>query len=365
MENYSTSTVRALETTALELAPENDLQLSELDQIVQTMIRPSTSVLLATSGLSVQQKPSSLAAYLSAEKQCQVSELLCDTSISDLPSPYKDFQFDSVVFLNSLEYSTDPSALLAASKRILRADSSIILAVPNISHAARRMALLSGNSVPEEILGPGVRTTFTRSTLSKLLGDLQLIDVRWESVQGNTLDSRLAKRFRKQLSPAVIEEIESDKDAKATSFVIEVLPSPSKRFTELLLARQANLDEVIATALSVNRNLEMRERRAREELAFWKGSEVELAALKGEMLVLRQCLARVRDEVATLYRDCGLTAEASNSPISQFLTRMKSVEQTLGDLKQSNDKLAGRVERYTNLGPLKWIRGFRRKLLSR
>jgi 2-polyprenyl-3-methyl-5-hydroxy-6-metoxy-1,4-benzoquinol methylase len=78
-----------------------------------------------------------------AERACE-RVIVADVETLDLTEALEGATFDVVLLLDVLEHLRDPVATLKAAAGHLRPDGRMIVSVPNVTHAAVRLELLSG-----------------------------------------------------------------------------------------------------------------------------------------------------------------------------------------------------------------------------
>jgi 2-polyprenyl-3-methyl-5-hydroxy-6-metoxy-1,4-benzoquinol methylase len=79
----------------------------------------------------------------SARNHC-VEVLEADVEAISLSEEFAGRSFDLVLFLDVLEHLRDPRAALASAEAVLAPGGSVLLSVPNVTHGALRLELLSG-----------------------------------------------------------------------------------------------------------------------------------------------------------------------------------------------------------------------------
>jgi 2-polyprenyl-3-methyl-5-hydroxy-6-metoxy-1,4-benzoquinol methylase len=78
-----------------------------------------------------------------AERACE-QVIVADVETLDLTAALEGATFDVVLLLDVLEHLRDPVATLKAAAGCLKPDGRMIVSVPNVTHAAVRLELLSG-----------------------------------------------------------------------------------------------------------------------------------------------------------------------------------------------------------------------------
>jgi 2-polyprenyl-3-methyl-5-hydroxy-6-metoxy-1,4-benzoquinol methylase len=89
-------------------------------------------------GLEIDPKKADLARH-----HC-VDVVVGDVETASLSSAFGGLAFDAVLCLDVLEHLRDPSAALVKSAAVLAPGGSILVSVPNVTHGALRLELLSG-----------------------------------------------------------------------------------------------------------------------------------------------------------------------------------------------------------------------------
>ena len=67
-----------------------------------------------------------------------------DVEAVNLSAAFPGIAFDAVLFLDVLEHLRDPEAALAQAAAVLAPGGSVLLSIPNVTHGALRLELLSG-----------------------------------------------------------------------------------------------------------------------------------------------------------------------------------------------------------------------------
>ena len=79
----------------------------------------------------------------SARNHC-VEVVEADVEAVNLSEEFAGRSFDTVLFLDVLEHLRDPRAALAGAEAVLAPGGSVLMSVPNVTHGALRLELLSG-----------------------------------------------------------------------------------------------------------------------------------------------------------------------------------------------------------------------------
>lgn len=79
----------------------------------------------------------------SARNSC-IEVLEADVETVTLSAAFDGMAFDAVLFLDVLEHLRDPQAVLANAAAVLAPAGSVLLSIPNVTHGALRLEILSG-----------------------------------------------------------------------------------------------------------------------------------------------------------------------------------------------------------------------------
>jgi 2-polyprenyl-3-methyl-5-hydroxy-6-metoxy-1,4-benzoquinol methylase len=188
-----------------------------------------------------------------ARKYC-TSVLVSDLDETILTELLEGRQFDAIVFGDVLEHLHEPARTLDESRALLSERGYIVASIPNVSHGAIRLALLSGRFDYQElgILDDSHLRFFTAKTIDELL---LTAGFRVETVDRVTLPLFAESDLVPALDPRdfdekAVAEIKADPDSETLQFVVKAFPlsndqrlrTISKRFltanTELTATKQ-------------------------------------------------------------------------------------------------------------------------------
>jgi 2-polyprenyl-3-methyl-5-hydroxy-6-metoxy-1,4-benzoquinol methylase len=163
--------------------------------------------------------------------------------------------FDVVIFADVLEHLRDPAAVLADAGTLLAEGGRVVISVPNVGHAAVRLALLQGRweYTDTGILDRTHVSFYTRPGFLELVAaaGMEVVDLRGTVMDPLTAPIRLDPEA---LPPGVVEWVRHQPDALCYQFVAAVRPAgdPPAPAPELVpavpLARARRRDGFTAAA---------------------------------------------------------------------------------------------------------------------
>src|SRR5579863_7472181 len=162
-----------------------------------------------------------------ARKYC-TSVIVADLDESLLPELLEGREFDAIVFADVLEHLHEPTRTLDESRSLLSERGYVVASIPNVSHGAIRLALLSGRFDYQElgILDDSHLRFFTSKTVDELF---LTAGFRVESVERVTLPLFAESELVPDLDPRdfderAIAEIRADPDSETLQFIVKALP---------------------------------------------------------------------------------------------------------------------------------------------
>lgn len=191
--------------------------------------------------------------------------------------------FDVVLALDVLEHLSDPLTVLRRAMAFVAPSGVVIISVPNVTHAAVRLSLLSGHFdyTEQGLLDRTHLRFFDRRSAERLLGDAGLTIVEHLRVTRDVDQTEIPVR-REDIDPAVLSSLAGDPDSATYQFIFVARPSAtqrqpasaslSERLLEELEALQARFAEVERYAKSLE-----------AEGARTAGAVQELAELREEL----------------------------------------------------------------------------------
>jgi glycosyltransferase involved in cell wall biosynthesis/2-polyprenyl-3-methyl-5-hydroxy-6-metoxy-1,4-benzoquinol methylase len=154
--------------------------------------------------------------------------IVADLDFVSLKELLAEETFDVAVFGDVLEHLRDPWGMLEAVKALLKPEGCVVASIPNVAHAAVRLALLQGKFEyePFGILDDTHLRFFTRDTVQRLFEKTgYFIDVQDQTVVPLFSGSDLIPRFDQQtLSPELIAQVTQDSDAETLQFIVRAFP---------------------------------------------------------------------------------------------------------------------------------------------
>ena len=227
-----------------------------------------------------------------AEEHCE-RVLAGDAEELDLEAELGSERFDAILFADVLEHLRDPGALLKRVRPFVAEGGAVVASIPNVAHAAVRLALLSGSFRYREqgLLDEGHLRFFTREGVQDLFEGSGYVATQW-------LRRRLEVEETEIPVPRGLPEearawATGDPEATTYQFVLRAVPSEAaaqlNAVREQLEAAQAELDGLRPLAEEAEA---MRAELA--ELGPLRGADEELAALRRAHEVLQRRLVAER-----------------------------------------------------------------------
>ena len=155
-------------------------------------------------------------------------------------------RFDVIVFADVLEHLADPLRVLRQAAPLLQPGGSVIVSIPNVAHAAVRLALLEGrfDYRPLGLLDDTHLRFFTRTTLEDLLRASGLVAVERRRTTAEIFATEIpvdAERFSSEL----VDRLRGDEDSTTYQFVIRAIPTDEGESARALAAELLGKDEQI------------------------------------------------------------------------------------------------------------------------
>jgi SAM-dependent methyltransferase len=227
-----------------------------------------------------------------AEDQC-ARVLVGDAEELDLEAELAGERFDAILFADVLEHLRDPAAVLRRVTPLLADGGVVVASIPNVAHAAVRLALLGGAFRYREqgLLDESHLRFFTRDGVQDLFEGSGYIITRWLRRRIEVEETEIA------VPHSVPEEARAwatgDPEATTYQFVVRAVPSDDGSQLHALRAElaeaQAELERLaplVAEAEELQAEL--------EELRPLRGAAGELEALRRAHEVLQRRLVAER-----------------------------------------------------------------------
>lgn len=144
--------------------------------------------------------------------------------------------FDVIILADVLEHLLDGERVLRSLGRFLTPPGCLIVSVPNVAHAAVRIALFEGRfSYSEEGLLDKTHVKFyTRDTLSKTIDDSGFIVVDEQNTFHGALDTEIPIKISGIVTESLVKTAEREPDGTVYQFILKLLPEPDPQRRELI-----------------------------------------------------------------------------------------------------------------------------------
>ena len=240
---------------------------------------------------------------VNAAALAQAAAHFADTRVADLEEAelvdlFPGLRFDVVLFADVLEHVREPWSLLQAARAVLAPGGAVVASIPNFSHAAVRLAVVSG-TMPYRGLGILDDTHVRFFTLNGVASLFEESGFRLQDVQRTRLPfdepSDLVPDVRLLRVPADIERhVREDPESETLQFVVRAVMLPGEWDMEALRGRLHDV-EARAEEQAVGLRNFRREHAAAAALADERAARI--AALEGAM---ETAVAPFRAEVLAL-----------------------------------------------------------------
>jgi 2-polyprenyl-3-methyl-5-hydroxy-6-metoxy-1,4-benzoquinol methylase len=217
----------------------------------------------------------------------------------DLVEEFGPESFDVVIFGDVLEHLRDPLAVLRKARPLLARGGSVVVSIPNVAHAAVRLALLKGRWEYRSLglLDDTHLRFFTRESLREMLykAGLSLVEVR--RTTADVWGTELA--IKPEDYPAdLVESVLEDPEATTYQFVVRAIADDAddavRQMQEREEAQRDRIVELSHEAESLRKELA----EARAELEHLKSLPPPLPVIitppKRRPLLLRMAAAALR-----------------------------------------------------------------------
>ena len=325
-----------------------------------------------------------------AERGCRIWALECDEEAAsaarsvcqrvivgdvetlDLDSELQGNRFDFILLLDVLEHLRDPLATLSRASRHLAPGGRVIVSIPNVTHGAVRLSLMSGSFTYTEtgLLDRTHLRFFDRRGAEALMADAGLRIVDRLRVKRELHETEIPVD-PSSVPPPVLKQLEGDPDATTYQFVFAASPSDDVHVTATTNESLAErLQRRVEELESQYRNLEAHHRSTEFE-AQTRAMELETRArtesldraradeLRGELEVRMGELAQRDLERRHLQADL-LVKEAFITELRQLLAATREELERIRPAVRFVTKLRVRAERHPRL--YAWLRAIVRRL---
>jgi 2-polyprenyl-3-methyl-5-hydroxy-6-metoxy-1,4-benzoquinol methylase len=237
---------------------------------------------------AVEVDPSSATA---AEAVCE-RVVVADVEQLDIASAFDGVDFDAVLLLDVLEHLRDPLPVLRRCAALVGSDGRLVLSIPNIAHAAVRLALLSGRfRYTERGLLDGTHLRFfDRAGVQQLLEDAGLVVVEDLRTTAGVTETEIPIDLD-SFSSEVVAEATGDADSDTYQFVLVAGPGEaggaSGSLAPELQRRVHELEDRIRELEAAQRDVQF----LRDDLALKEAYLVDLRAKNAEHAERERLLA--------------------------------------------------------------------------
>jgi 2-polyprenyl-3-methyl-5-hydroxy-6-metoxy-1,4-benzoquinol methylase len=177
--------------------------------------------------------------------------LVADLETTDLVEHFGAGTFDVVVLGDVLEHLRDPTRLLRACVPLLSEQGSVVISIPNVAHAALRLALLQGRWTYSDrgLLDRTHVQLFTRRTLMEMIASAGLVavDVRVTTAPAFGTEIEVDPSG---LPDGVVPWVEQQPDADVYQFVVRAVRDDAAGAVEALRARNDEVSDALARTVA-------------------------------------------------------------------------------------------------------------------
>jgi 2-polyprenyl-3-methyl-5-hydroxy-6-metoxy-1,4-benzoquinol methylase len=153
-----------------------------------------------------------------------VDVIVGDAADLDMEATLGADRFDVVVFGDVLEHLVDPLPVLARAARTLVPQGSVVASIPNVAHAAVRLALLAGRFqyTPVGLLDQTHVRFFTRDSIHDLMQDAGLVIVETRRTSKGPFETEIPLDAN-DYAPEVLSAVLDDAEASTYQFVVRAV----------------------------------------------------------------------------------------------------------------------------------------------
>ncbi|MGA8535007.1 MAG: methyltransferase domain-containing protein [Candidatus Tumulicola sp.] len=222
------------------------------------------------------------AAVEEARRFC-TSAFVADLDEVVLPDLLEGKQFDAIVFGDVLEHLHEPARTLDESRALLTERGYVVASIPNISHGAIRLALLSGSFDYQElgILDDAHLRFFTGKTIDELFLTTGFII---EAIERVSLPLFAESDLVPTLDPrdfdsAALAEVRADPESETLQFVVKAFPLSNDQRLRAVSKRFLTANTELA---ATKQQITHRESELQSLRATLDSQEVAIASLRAE-----------------------------------------------------------------------------------
>ncbi len=278
-----------------------------------------------------------------AEEHCE-QVVIADVEELDVNAAFGGLDFDVILLLDVLEHLRDPLAVLRNVSAVLREDGRLIVSIPNVAHAAVRLALLEGRFQYTELglLDKSHLRFFDKPAADQLLADAGLVVQQELRVTRGPTETEITIDLA-ELPPDVVAVATRDPESETYQFVFVASRGVTADSLSLTQALQKRVDDLETIIREAEAELEQVVRRHDAELS---ASRREVSLLHQDLQLKEKFIAELRGTVAQAQaelraREAGLTMVQSS--LSWRVTSpLRSVKRRL---RRQLDRMAPDLER--------------------
>lgn len=312
--------------------------------------------------------------------------LQADIQSLSIEEAFPGERFDYVVFGDVIEHLREPLQILERAQKALTDEGALLISIPNVAHAAVRLALLGGSFdyVDAGLLDTTHLRMYTRKSLEELLEKAGLVPVELERTLLAVKDTEIPVRAQGLVTPDLITAAENEPEGMTYQFVVKALPLAQGKHKKLITRRILNLEALYGEAsgrcLKLERELGAAKGHAAKLDSLERGfrdAQARIAGLEMEHKRSERALAELRGK---LHEDLSHALRALVEGEGDLAKFRREIEQALVYVAQSCDQrirqthqlaaqadlqsrsVSERMARYLNLAPFRAIRKLRRKL---
>jgi 2-polyprenyl-3-methyl-5-hydroxy-6-metoxy-1,4-benzoquinol methylase len=257
--------------------------------------------------------------------------IVADVEELDLTAALEGQKFDFILVLDVLEHLRDPLALLERLPEHLVAGGRVIASIPNVTHGAVRLSLMSGafNYTDAGLLDRTHLRFFDRRSAENLFTDARLRIVERLRVSRGLTETEIPID-PSAFPPSVIQKLNEDPDATTYQFLLVGKPSAGEQVPEsvsLAERLQRKTETLEAQYRELERYARSVEQQHRDEVAELKHLITDGKAVQEELARIRSDFDRLGLNAATLVADIQKERDQAAEIRSELERRMVELTQ--------------------------------------
>jgi 2-polyprenyl-3-methyl-5-hydroxy-6-metoxy-1,4-benzoquinol methylase len=257
--------------------------------------------------------------------------IVADVEDLDLTAALEGQRFDFILLLDVLEHLRNPLALLERLGDHLVAGGRVVASIPNVTHGAVRLSLMSGafNYTETGLLDRTHLRFFDRRGAENLFADARLRIVERLRVSRGLTETEIPID-PSAFPPSVIQKLNEDPDATTYQFLLVAKPSEGEHLPEsvsLAERLQRRTETLEAQYRELERYARALEQRHRDEIAELTQVITAGQAVHDELARMRSDFDRLGLNSATLVDDIRKEREQAADIRSELERRMAELTQ--------------------------------------